>query len=89
MREVSVSTQSSTLSRKTPFVGNDRVLFGIIFGFTVSITAPFSGIFIVVVGSLADWFGRVEEYRRVVTLYGPAEHPDATVQHTKGDERGP
>lgn len=72
------------------FVGNDRVLFGIIFGvlafwlfaqttlnispamaqdlgletsvmnIAVSITALFSGIFIVVVGSLADRFGRVK-----------------------------
>ncbi|HEU4697859.1 MAG TPA: MFS transporter [Gemmatimonadales bacterium] len=72
------------------FVGNDRVLFGIIFGvlafwlfaqttlniapvmahdlgigasvmnIAVSITALFSGIFIVVLGSLADRFGRVK-----------------------------
>ena len=78
------------MSRETPFVGNDRVLFGIIFGvlafwlfaqttlniapvmardlgietslmnIAVSITALFSGIFIVVVGSLADRFGRVK-----------------------------
>lgn len=74
---------------QTDFVGNDRVLFGIIFGvlafwlfaqttlnispvmaddlgvettvmnIAVSITALFSGIFIVVMGSLADRFGRV------------------------------
>lgn len=74
----------------TRFVGNDRVLFGIISGvlafwlfaqttlniapvmatdlgietsvmnIAVSITALFSGIFIVVVGSLADRFGRVK-----------------------------
>jgi DHA2 family multidrug resistance protein-like MFS transporter len=80
-------------SRQDPearFVGNDRVLFGIIFGvlafwlfaqttlniapvmardlgletslmnIAVSITALFSGIFIVVAGSLADRFGRVK-----------------------------
>ncbi len=76
--------------RDVSFVGNDRVLFGIIFGvlafwlfaqttlnispvmaqdlgietsvmnIAVSITALFSGIFIVVVGSLADRFGRVK-----------------------------
>jgi len=76
--------------RETPFVGNDRVLFGIIFGvlafwlfaqttlnispvmardlgvetslmnIAVSITALFSGIFVVVAGSLADRFGRVK-----------------------------
>src|SRR6187455_2013841 len=75
---------------ETRFVGNDRILFGIIFGvlafwlfaqttlnispvmaedlgietsvmnIAVSITALFSGIFIVVVGSLADRFGRVK-----------------------------
>lgn len=75
---------------ETRFVGNDRVLFGIIFGvlafwlfaqttlnispvmaadlgietsvmnIAVSITALFSGIFIVVIGSLADRFGRVK-----------------------------
>jgi len=74
---------------KSEFVGNDRLLFGIIFGvlafwlfaqttlnispvmasdlgietsvmnIAVSITALFSGIFIVVIGSLADRFGRV------------------------------
>jgi DHA2 family multidrug resistance protein-like MFS transporter len=75
------------------FTGNDRVLFGIIFGvlafwlfaqttlnispvmaedlgietsvmnIAVSITALFSGIFIVVTGSLADRFGRVRMVR--------------------------
>ena len=85
-----MSTQSSQPSDGTRFVGNDRVLFGIIFGvlafwlfaqttlnispvmaddlgietsvmnIAVSITALFSGIFIVVVGSLADRFGRVK-----------------------------
>jgi len=78
------------MSGEERFVGNDRVLFGIIFGvlgfwlfaqttlniapvmaadlgietsvmnIAVSITALFSGIFIVVVGSLADRFGRVK-----------------------------
>jgi DHA2 family multidrug resistance protein-like MFS transporter len=78
------------VSDERRFVGNDRVLFGIIFGvlafwlfaqttlnispvmaedlgiknslmnIAVSITALFSGIFIVVVGSLADRFGRVK-----------------------------
>src|SRR5690625_2797338 len=78
-----------TPTATTGFVGNDRVLFGIIFGvlafwlfaqttlniapvmaqdlgvetnvmnIAVSITALFSGIFIVVVGGLADRFGRV------------------------------
>lgn len=92
--------ESHMLSEKTTavgdgkFVGNDRVLFGIIFGvlafwlfaqttlnispvmasdlgietsvmnIAVSITALFSGIFIVVIGGLADRFGRV----RVVQL---------------------
>ena len=85
-----MSTQSSPRSGAAPFVGNDRVLFGIIFGvlafwlfaqttlnispvmagdlgietsvmnIAVSITALFSGIVIVVVGSLADRFGRVK-----------------------------
>jgi DHA2 family multidrug resistance protein-like MFS transporter len=85
-----MSTQSSRVSGETRFVGNDRVLFGIIFGvlafwlfaqttlnispvmaddlgietsvmnIAVSITALFSGIFIVVIGSLADRFGRVK-----------------------------
>ena len=85
-----MSTQSSQVSEGARFVGNDRVLFGIIFGvlafwlfaqttlnispvmaddlgiessvmnIAVSITALFSGIFIVVVGSLADRFGRVK-----------------------------
>jgi DHA2 family multidrug resistance protein-like MFS transporter len=77
------------VSEGNRFVGNDRLLFGIIFGvlafwlfaqttlnispvmasdlgietsvmnIAVSITALFSGIFIVVIGSLADRFGRV------------------------------
>ena len=77
------------MTDKREFVGNDRLLFGIIFGvlafwlfaqttlnispvmarelgietsvmnIAVSITALFSGIFIVVIGSLADRFGRV------------------------------
>lgn len=77
------------MSEGNRFVGNDRLLFGIIFGvlafwlfaqttlnispvmasdlgietsvmnIAVSITALFSGIFIVVIGSLADRFGRV------------------------------
>jgi DHA2 family multidrug resistance protein-like MFS transporter len=80
----------SAVAGKAHFVGNDRVLFGIIFGvlafwlfaqttlnispvmaktlgietsvmnIAVSITALFSGIFIVVTGSLADRFGRVK-----------------------------
>ena len=89
-----MSTGSPPKVSQAGFVGNDRVLFGIIFGvlafwlfaqttlnispvmaedlgietsvmnIAVSITALFSGIFIVVVGSLADRFGRV----RVVQL---------------------
>ena len=85
-----MSTQSTQVSGETRFVGNDRVLFGIIFGvlafwlfaqttlnissvmandlgietsvmnIAVSITALFSGIFIVVIGGLADRFGRVK-----------------------------
>ena len=85
-----MTTQSSPMREAPRFVGNDRVLFGIIFGvlafwlfaqttlnispvmandlgigtsvmnIAVSITALFSGIFIVVVGSLADRFGRVK-----------------------------
>ena len=85
-----MTAQASPVSGKAQFVGNDRVLFGIIFGvlafwlfaqttlnispvmaedlglgtsvmnIAVSITALFSGIFIVVVGSLADRFGRVK-----------------------------
>ena len=81
------------MSGKPGFVGNDRLLFGIIFGvlafwlfaqttlnispvmaadlgietslmnIAVSITALFSGIFIVVIGSLADRFGRVRMVR--------------------------
>jgi DHA2 family multidrug resistance protein-like MFS transporter len=84
-----MSTRASQPS-EAHFVGNDRILFGIIFGvlafwlfaqttlnispvmaedlgietsvmnIAVSITALFSGIFIVVVGSLADRFGRVK-----------------------------
>ncbi len=80
---------STASSRKPAFVGNDKVLFGIIFGvlgfwlfaqttlnispimaedlgvetsvmnIAVSITALFSGIFIVVIGGLADRLGRV------------------------------
>ena len=83
-------TPSPRASGETRYVGNDRLLFGIIFGvlafwlfaqttlnispvmaqdlgietgvmnIAVSITALFSGIFIVVVGSLADRFGRVK-----------------------------
>src|SRR6476469_1263963 len=85
-----MAPQSSRVREETRFVGNDRVLFGTIFGvlafwlfaqttlnispvmaadlgietglmnIAVSITALFSGIFIVVVGSLADRFGRVK-----------------------------
>lgn len=85
-----MSSPSSRANEEARFVGNDRVLFGIIFGvlafwlfaqttlnispvmaedlgieislmnIAVSITALFSGIFIVVVGSLADRFGRVK-----------------------------
>jgi len=85
-----MSAQSSAVSGEARFVGNDRVLFGIIFGvlafwlfaqttlnispvmakdlgvgtsvmnIAVSITALFSGIFIVVAGNLADRFGRVK-----------------------------
>lgn len=85
-----MSTQSSQVGEERAFVGNDRVLFGIIFGvlafwlfaqttlnispvmaedlgiatsvmnIAVSITALFSGIFIVVVGGLADRLGRVK-----------------------------
>ncbi len=81
--------ESSPTIGKARYVGNDRLLFGIIFGvlafwlfaqttlnispvmaedlgvetsvmnIAVSITALFSGIFIVVFGSLADRFGRV------------------------------
>jgi MFS transporter, DHA2 family, multidrug resistance protein len=81
------------VSEKSEFVGNDRLLFGIIFGvlafwlfaqttlnispvmasdlgletsvmnIAVSITALFSGIFIVVIGGLADRFGRVKMVR--------------------------
>ena len=84
-----MSTRASQPS-EAHFVGNDRILFGIIFGvlafwlfaqttlnispvmaedlgietsvmnIAVSITALFSGIFIVVIGSLADRFGRVK-----------------------------
>ena len=88
-----MSTQAARVSGEVSaarFVGNDRVLFGIIFGvlafwlfaqttlnispvmaedlgvetsvmnIAVSNTALFSGIFIVVLGSLADRFGRVK-----------------------------
>jgi MFS transporter, DHA2 family, multidrug resistance protein len=88
-----MSPQATGQRGAAPFVGNDRVLFGIIFGvlafwlfaqttlnispvmaddlgietslmnIAVSITALFSGIFIVVVGSLADRFGRVRMVR--------------------------
>ena len=88
--DTAMSTPASREVERTGFVGNDRVLFGIIFGvlafwlfaqttlnispamaedlgigtnvmnIAVSITALFSGIFIVVVGSLADRFGRVK-----------------------------
>jgi MFS transporter, DHA2 family, multidrug resistance protein len=88
-----MSTQSSRVDGAARFVGNDRVLFGIIFGvlafwlfaqttlniapvmaddlgietsvmnIAVSITALFSGIFIVVVGGLADRLGRVRMVR--------------------------
>jgi len=81
------------MNGKNEFRGNDRLLFGIIFGvlafwlfaqttlnispvmasdlgiktslmnIAVSITALFSGIFIVVIGSLADRFGRVRMVR--------------------------
>jgi DHA2 family multidrug resistance protein-like MFS transporter len=81
------------MNGKEGFKGNDRLLFGIIFGvlafwlfaqttlnispvmagdlgistsvmnIAVSITALFSGIFIVVIGSLADRFGRVRMVR--------------------------
>lgn len=81
------------MSSRSEFAGNDRLLFGIIFGvlafwlfaqttlnispvmasdlgietsvmnIAVSITALFSGIFIVVIGSLADRFGRVRMVR--------------------------
>lgn len=84
-----MSASTSTPANGKPFVGNDRVLFGIIFGvlgfwlfaqttlniapvmaedlgietsimnIAVSITALFSGIFIVVIGGLADRLGRV------------------------------
>jgi DHA2 family multidrug resistance protein-like MFS transporter len=85
-----MSTRAARAGAEAQFVGNDRVLFGIIFGvlafwlfaqttlnispvmaedlgietsvmnIAVSITALFSGIFIVVIGSLADHFGRVK-----------------------------
>ncbi len=91
-----MTTQAAPTRADAPaasYVGNDRVLFGIIFGvlafwlfaqttlniaptmgedlgitpsvmnIAVSITALFSGIFIVVVGSLADRFGRVRVVR--------------------------
>jgi MFS transporter, DHA2 family, multidrug resistance protein len=85
-----MSMQSTRVSGQREFVGNDRLLFGIIFGvlafwlfaqttlnispvmaadlgietsvmnIAVSITALFSGIFIVVIGGLADRLGRVK-----------------------------
>ncbi len=90
------------MSGRSEFVGNDRLLFGIIFGvlafwlfaqttlnispvmatdlgietsvmnIAVSITALFSGIFIVVIGSLADRFGRVRmvRYGFVLSILG-------------------
>ena len=88
-----MSAQASGVSERSGFVGNDRLLLGMIFGvlafwlfaqttlniapvmaadlglessvmnIAVSITALFSGIFIVVVGSLADRFGRVRMVR--------------------------
>jgi DHA2 family multidrug resistance protein-like MFS transporter len=90
-----MSAQASRANEDTQFVGNDRVLFGIIFGvlgfwlfaqttlniapvmaedlgvetsvmnIAVSITALFSGIFIVVIGGLADRLGRVK-----MTVFG-------------------
>lgn len=84
-----MATISSTTVKNEHFEGNDRILFGIIFGvlafwlfaqttlniapvmaeeldvetsmmnIAVSITALFSGIFIVVAGNLADRWGRV------------------------------
>ncbi len=90
-----MSAQSAGANGNHQFVGNDRVLFGIIFGvlgfwlfaqttlniapvmaedlgvetsvmnIAVSITALFSGIFIVVIGGLADRLGRVR-----ITLLG-------------------
>ncbi len=86
-------TRSSREGGEVRFVGNDRVLFGMIFGvlafwlfaqttlniapvmaddlgvetsvmnIAVSITALFSGIFVVVIGGLADRFGRVRMVR--------------------------
>jgi DHA2 family multidrug resistance protein-like MFS transporter len=88
-----MEAESQRAHASARFVGNDRVLFGIIFGvlafwlfaqttlnispvmaddlgietsvmnIAVSITALFSGIFIVVIGSLADRFGRVRMVR--------------------------
>jgi DHA2 family multidrug resistance protein-like MFS transporter len=88
-----MSAQPFHATGEPRFVGNDRILFGIIFGvlafwlfaqttlnispvmasdlgietslmnIAVSITALFSGIFIVVIGSLADRFGRVRMVR--------------------------
>jgi DHA2 family multidrug resistance protein-like MFS transporter len=85
-----MSTQSERVREQTPFVGTDRLLYGMIFGvlafwlfaqttlnispvmasdlgintsvmnIAVSITALFSGIFIVVIGGLADRLGRVK-----------------------------
>lgn len=85
-----MSTQTARVNQDPQFVGNDRVLFGMIFGvlafwlfaqttlnispvmaadlgvepelmnIAVSITALFSGIFIVVIGGMADRVGRVK-----------------------------
>src|SRR5690625_1779890 len=85
-----MSKTKSSVTASEEFVGNDKVLFGIIFGvlafwlfaqttlniapvmandlgvetsimnIAVSITALFSGIFIVVFGGLADRLGRVK-----------------------------
>lgn len=90
MSTQAAAPQSPRADASPSFVGNDRVLFGIIFGvlgfwlfaqttlnispvmaedlgietsvmnIAVSITALFSGIFIVVIGGLADRFGRVK-----------------------------
>lgn len=85
-----MATASANAPAKETNIGNDRLLFGIIFGLlafwlfaqttlnigpvmasdlgietsvmniAISITALFSGIFVVVVGGLADQFGRVK-----------------------------
>lgn len=86
-------TKTPSTTNQEAFVGNDRILFGMIFGvlafwlfaqttlniapvmaedlgiqtsimnIAVSITALFSGIFIVVIGNLADQWGRVRTVR--------------------------